>query len=327
MSRLKRIGDKWYVTYTKDGRSQRLSARTSDKVEAEKFRAALDAQLAKPPQEHQQTVGELLDHYLKDRKGNVSSYDTLKFSVAKLKPYFGAAQPRHLTQTMGNGYIKQKRKAGQSDGTTRRELGVLRAALAYGVRNKWFTHAPHIPLPPMPQPRERWLTKEEAAKLLAACKSPHIKTYMALGLYTGARRGAILDLTWDRVDLVNGHISFKMPGRPTSNKRRGIVPINATLKAVLEEAAILRTCEYVVEFRGGQVADVKHAFRDAAKAAGLEGVTPHVLRHTCATWLIQASVSFSETADFLCDSEAMIRKVYRHHSPEWLRGAASALEA
>lgn len=327
MSRLKRIGDFWYVTFTKDGRSKRVSARTADKVEAEKFKAAVDAQLAKPPVQEQQTVSELLDHYLKDRKGNVSSYDTLKFSVAKLKPYFGAAQPRHLTQMMANGYIKQKRKAGQSDGTTRRELGVLRAALEYGRRNNWFQVAPHIPMPPMPESRERWLSREEAGKLLAACKSPHIKTYVALGLYTGARRGAILDLTWDRVDLKNGHITFKMPGRPTSKKRRGIVPMNATLRAVLEDAAILRTCDYVVEFRGGQVGNIKHAFHDACKAAGLEGVTPHVLRHTCATWLIQAGVSFSETADFLCDSEAMIRKVYRHHSPEWLRGAANALEA
>ncbi len=327
MSRLKQVGGIWYVTYTQDGRSKRRSTRTDDKVKALQFKAVWDAYLAEPPTENQQTIGALLDEYLKDRKGNVSSYDTLKYATAKLKPYFGAVQPQHLTQTMGNGYIKQMRKAGQSDGTTRRELGVLRAALEFGRRNKWFAAAPHIPMPPMPQPKERWLTKDEAAKLLDACKSPHIKTYMALGIYTGARRGAILDLTWDRVSLEAGHISFKMPGRPTSNKRRGMVPINATLKAVLEDAAILSQSDYVVEFRGGPVKDIKHAFKDAAKAAGLVGVTPHVLRHTCATWLIQAGVSFAETADFLCDSEQMIRKVYRHHSPEWLRGAASALEA
>lgn len=327
MSKLKRIGEIWYVTFTKDGRSKRVSTGTPDKVEAEKVKAEVDSKLAKPPEQPQQTVGALLDAYLKDRKGNVSSYDTLMFSVAKLKPYFGAAQPRHLTQIMGNGYIKQRRKAGQSDGTTRRELGVLRAALEFGRKNKWFEVAPFVPMPPMPQARQRWLTRDEAAKLIAACKSPHIRTYMALGIYTGARRGAILDLTWDRVDMEAGHISYRLPGRQTSNKRRGMVPINATLKAVLEEAQTLAQSDYVVEWRDGKVLNIKHAFRDACKAAGLEGVTPHTLRHTCATWLIQAGVSFSETADFLCDSEAMIRNVYRHHSPEWLRGAANALEA
>lgn len=62
------------------------------------------------------------------------------------------------------------------------------------------------------------------------------------------------------------------------------------------------------------------------RAAGLDDVTPHVLRHTCAAWLLKEGVSFAETAAYLSDSEAMIRKVYGHHHPDWLKGAASALE-
>lgn len=264
MPKLVRIkpGGNWYVSFTNGKRSRRVRSGTTDRLEAQKFLARVTAQLSKPPEPEQQTVSDLLDAYLADRKGNVSAYQTLEFSVQKLKPYFGSAQPRHLTPAMSKGYIKLHRKK-QSDGTTRRELGVLRAALSYGAKHKWMDVVPHVELPPSPQPRQRWLTRDEADRLIAACKSPHIKTYMALGIHTGARNSAILDLTWDRVDMDNERIFFTLPGRPTSKKRRGILPINATLKAVLEEAAILSQSNRVVEFRDGPVKNIKHAFNDA----------------------------------------------------------------
>lgn len=332
MPKLVRIkpGGNWYVAFTSGKRSRRVTTGTTDKLEAQKFLARVNAQLSKPPEPAQQTVSELLDAYLADRKGNVSAYATLEFAVKKLKPFFGAAQPRHVTIEMSKSYIQLHRKK-QSDGTTRRELGTLRAAFEFGRRHKWYENSPSVEMPVAPEGRQRWLTRAEAEKLIAACKSPHIKAYMALGIHTGARKGAILDLTWDRVNMETGRIFFTRPGRPTSKKRRTIVPINATLRAVLEETAILAQSDWVVEWRDGPVLNIKHAFNDAVEAAGLdetEGrVTPHVLRHTCAAWLLQGGRSFAETAAFLGDSEKMIRNVYGHHHPDWLRDAANALEA
>jgi integrase len=192
MPKLVRIkpGGNWYVAFTSGKRSRRVTTGTADKLEAERFLARVNAQLSKPPEPEQQTVSDLLDAYLADRKGNVSAYATLEFAVKKLKPYFGAAQPRYVTIEMSKSYLQLHRKK-QSDGTTRRELGTLRAAFEFGRKHKWYERSPDVEMPPAPEGRQRWLTRDEADRLVAACKSHHIKTFMAIGIHTGARRGAI----------------------------------------------------------------------------------------------------------------------------------------
>ena len=63
--------------------------------------------------------------------------------------------------------------------------------------------APHIPSPKLPGPRERCLTRQEAARLLRAARTDHLRIFIRLGLYTWARSGAILDLEWARRVLEN----------------------------------------------------------------------------------------------------------------------------
>jgi integrase len=79
---------------------------------------------------------------------------------------------------------------------------------------------------------------------------------------------------------------------------------------------------HFVEWHGKPVQSVKTGFRRAALLAGLDGVTPHTLRHTAATWLMQAGVPIWEAAGFLGLSPEMIARVYGHHSPAHLQDAA-----
>jgi integrase len=60
----------------------------------------------------------------------------------------------------------------------------------------------------------------------------------------------------------------------------------------------------------------------ASALAGLSGVTPHTLRHTAATWLMQNGVPIWEAAGFLGMSAEMLARVYGHHHPDHLRNAA-----
>ncbi len=330
MARLVKIdgSDNWYVAYAVGRSSKRISTGTTDKVEAERFLAEVEAKLRQPPKPTQQVIGKLLDAYREDRVGEVNALATIDYAIKKLKASFQNVQPQHFTVALGNGYIKKMRKNEQSDGTTRRELGVLRAAFAFGERHRWYEKAPYVPMPGSPEPRDRWLTREEADKLVEACAEPHIRLFILLGIHTGARKSAILQLTWDRVDFQRGLVSYHLPGKRTTKKRRGVVPINDTLMAELKQAFADRTptCRHVIEWRGEPVANVKTGFRRSVERAGLEDVTPHTLRHTCATWMIQAGVPFEDVALFLADSVQMIRKVYGHHSPDWLRGASNALQ-
>lgn len=63
----------------------------------------------------------------------------------------------------------------------------------------------------------------------------------------------------------------------------------------------------------------------ACKEAGVEGVTPHTLRHTGITWLVQRGVPLWEVAGFAGVSVEQIERTYGHHSPDFLQTAANAL--
>lgn len=78
---------------------------------------------------------------------------------------------------------------------------------------------------------------------------------------------------------------------------------------------------------GSQVKSIKKGIATTAKNAGVEGVTPHVFRHTAAVWMAEASISMSEIAQYLSHSNTNItERVYARFSPDHLRRAASALE-
>jgi integrase len=104
------------------------------------------------------------------------------------------------------------------------------------VENQWIETAPIIRNPvKTPKPRNRWATKEEAARILAACHEPHLRTFVALGFMTAARTAAILELRWDQVgertiDFGEGH----------GNKRRAVVPIENDLAQILAVSRALR---------------------------------------------------------------------------------------
>jgi integrase len=86
---------------------------------------------------------------------------------------------------------------------------------------------------------------------------------------------------------------------------------------------------HFVEWNGKPVSSVKTGFGSAVRIAGLDvtvgNVTPHTLRHTAATWLMQRATPMWEAAGFLGMSEKTLRDIYGHHHPDHLRGAANAI--
>src|SRR4051795_6611361 len=77
---------------------------------------------------------------------------------------------------------------------------------------------------------------------------------------------------------------------------------------------------------GKPVQSIKVGFKRALSLSGIKGkVTPHTLRHTAATWLMQAGVPMWEASGYLGMSEKTLRDVYGHHHPDFLRGASEAI--
>jgi integrase len=306
----------WYVGWTENRRSHRKALRTRNGDEARR----LFARFLEDPIPDAPTIADILDGYLADRRPVVADPVRLDELAKPLRRFFGPLLPDQASRAATRAYTCERKVA---PGTLRRELGGLRAALRWAAREGWILSPPHIELPAPPAPRERWLTREEASRLLNACGSPHLRLFVLLALHTGARSGAILELTWDRVDLEAGRIDF---GTGRGKKRRAVVPVTATLAAELDTARQLGTCDRVIEYGGKPVASVKKAFGRATIRAGLEGVTPHVLRHTAATWAALAGVPLAKIARMLGQQESTTERVYAKHTPDYLREVADALE-
>ena len=314
----------WYIVWSEARRSHRQSTGSTDKVEAQRYLARFGAIQDEPPERF--TVGELCDAYLKDRQEDPSVHypKAIENSLNHVKAHFGLLPPSMVSPMSVKTYTTMRRKAGVKDPTISKELRFLRQAMKYGVRHSWLNAEPEISLPGEGQPRDRFLTREEFARLYFHASPFHLRVFLALAISTAARGKHILALTWDRVDFTGrGMVRYK-PGE-SSKKRTAPVPMNGPLRSILERAHKARTCNHVVEWNGGKVLSVRKAYERAARLAGLEDAHRHDLRRTAASWAVQSGHSFEEVATMLGDSVEITRKHYAIFSPTYLRGVVDAI--
>jgi integrase len=308
---------------TPDGKRVRhqLRARTPQEAEAE----ARDVYLRETRRPGGHTVADIWAAYIQDRTGRPIA-TTMGYTGKAILPFFGAMRPDQITTDDCRAYLAKRKAAGIKPGSVWTELGHLRISLTWAVKQKLIKEAPAIERPPAAPPKDRYLTRPEIDKLLAAECQPHIRLAILLMLSTAARVSAVLELTWDRVDLERGQIRLWVDAEGP-RKGRATVPINAGLRAALIAAKEAGLSEYVVEWAGGRVGSIQKGFESAVKSAGLKGVSPHVLRHTAAVHMVEAGVPFPEVAQYLGHTNpAMTFKVYGRYSPEHLRTAAEVLD-
>jgi integrase len=297
-----------------------LAART--RAEAEIEAVSLYRRLSAP---REQTVATVWEAYRADRAGRTIAA-TMEWTGKAILPHIGNLPPDRITTEACRAYVKARRKAGRSDGTIWTELNHLRIALSWAARQGLIAGAPPIELPPRPPPKERYLTRDEIARLLDAATQPHIRLAILLMLSTGARVGAVLDLTWNRVDFARGVVDLRLSGTGP-RKGRAVVPMNAGLRAALQTARAAALSDHVVEWAGGPVRSIRRGFAAAVTAAALKAVSPHVLRHSAAVHMAEAGVPMSEIAQFLGHSStAVTERIYARYSPDHLRRAADVVD-
>jgi len=317
--RIKLYRGKFYAVWSNErGETERASLRTADREEAERRLVDFERDLTAPPGS---TVGDYIKAYLDYKDGRIRDIVRLRGAWENAKSTFGALRPDQITPELCEEYAEHRRAMGRSDGTILKEINVVRQGLNW---NKVTTA--RFEAPSAPPPRDRYLTKAEARKLLDGCVQPHVRLFVLLGLLTAARKSALLGLTWDRVDFERGRINLTVVGE-TNRKRRATVPINDQLMAELNAAKEAAQTPYVIEYAGDKVLNVKKGFAAAAKRAGLEDLTPHDLRHTAAVWMAEDGVSFEEIAQYLGHSSPKVTfAVYARFSPTHLKKASKSLE-
>lgn len=304
-------------------RGNRRSLGTTDRALAEQRIKDWEKDLLKK----RTTINDIVEAYLKEKKDKPSirsmqdCWSTKKEPNRPLKAFFGNLRPDQVSKVLCRDYAQRRLDNDVSNGTIRKELGILRQAIRWNDPSAPIV----VELTPSAPPKERYLTKEEYKTLLAACERPYLRLFVQLALGTAARKTAILELTWDRVDLDRARIVLSK-GRDT-NKGRATVQINKQLVEVLREAKKDAPCEYVVCHGGHAVKSIDKGFREAAKTAGLKDVTPHTLRHSAAVWMAEAGIPMAEIAQFLGHSNMNTTfRVYARFSPDHLSTAAAALE-
>lgn len=299
-------------------------------------------------------VRDVLNDYAEEHGAEVDSPASLAFAVEPLLAFFTddtiaslttgrvkeywTWRAEHSVQNVRDPVTREVTETnivagGAGPGTIIRELGgTLRPAIKHAINQKRLQlGAYYVPVPPAPAGRDFWITRQQAARLLRETRRDtrarlHLPLYALIALYTGQRRGAILDLTWQQVDLVRGTINFNAPGRRQTKKRRPVIPVPRSLLAALRRAQRRTSSPFVIAYQGERVGSVKKGFSSAAARAGIPDCTSHTLRHTAGTWMAQRGVDLREIGGYLGHSHARTTELYAHHHPDYLRNARAAFE-
>lgn len=243
--------------------------------------------------------------------------------LKQLAPHVGGLPLVDITR----GRIEDIRAAalerGQGPRAVNYSLQVLRYVLRAAVDWEWLAGAPRIRLERLPPPRVRWLTPDEADRL-ADHLTPQVAAMMWFTLYTGLRKATLTRLEWSMVDW--GARRLQVPASIMKARNHLIVPLTPSALAILQARRDAHP-RWVWHYRGEPLRALGGAeFRAAARAAGLDNLHWHDLRHTWASWHVQAGTSLAELKELGGWKTLAMVMVYAHLAGDQLARAAQRMD-
>lgn len=318
----------WWISFTDaSGTRVRKSSGTTNHKEA----AALVSK--RRLEAHKQTkwgaapkrlYDEVMLAYLSDTAATKKSHSRDLTSGNALQAHFTGKAIDDLTAQDITDYKRKRREQGRKEATIAKELLLLSAAVNYARAHwNWEIKNPvtgRVPVATRKAPR--WFTADEAKALLVAARGHgmvrHLADFIELGLATGMRTGEMLGMTWERVHFDQRMVMLDVGDQKA--KRFDSVPLNETALAVLRRRLVLRQkyaphVEWVFCHQDGErIQSVKKAFRSACRKAKLKHASPHSLRHTFASWLVQAGVPIRTVAELCRHKDIRTTFNYSHLS-------------
>jgi integrase len=269
----------WYIRGTVRGQSVDESTKTSDREAAEALRSKREWELTQGSIFGRRAVATFLEAAV--------SYMEAGGERRFLEPVINKIGARPLAK-IGQSDIDRLAKTlypGASASTINRQLYTPVSSVLRHGHKRGLCELSVLERPRQPKGKVRWLTPEEAARLIGAC-APHLGPLVTFLFYTGARVSEALSLDWRDVDLNRWHVAF----HDTKNGESRGVPQHAEAVVALanlphKSGPVFRRPDghpYRAKDDGG--GQIKTGFRAACRRAGIKNFTPHDCRHTWATW-------------------------------------------
>lgn len=290
-------------------------------------------------------LADVLQKYAQDKYNIVHQPDRMILRIERLNAFFGALP------LVGGATGDKCREFvnGRGQVAARRELEILRAAVNHWLKETGQQKGSFsIWMPPNPRPRDDYFQRDEAARMLSTIYRAresqsglntsrktqlHLARFFLIGLYTGTRSGALLKLRWSPspdngwIDLEQGTLYREGRREMRNNKRQPPVKIPPKLLSHLKRWNKMdnNPFGYVINFGGIPIKSIKTAWNTSRQKANIsKSYTPHTLRHTRATWMLQKGVPLWEAASSLGMTVQQLERTYGHHSPDFQLAAAKA---
>ncbi|MEA1050458.1 site-specific integrase [Lamprobacter modestohalophilus] len=315
----------YWIDIKLPGRARvRRSARTTDKHQAQELHDTLKAQLWR-----QSELGERPKHawddavirYIKELEKRSADDDRLR--LRKLNATFTGRLLAEITSDE----IKEAVLAlpGIANATRNRYLTVVRTLFRKAANEwKWIDAPPYIKLFKEPDRRIRWITREQADRLIVELPA-HLKGPAELALQTGLRQANVLGLRWEWVSF--DRRTIWIPPEAFKANRSLLIPLSETAILVLRRQ-VDQHPERVFTHHGKPFDTIaSKTMQDACARAKIESFHWHDLRHTWASWHVQAGTSLQQLMELGGWSSYTMVLKYAHLAPSHLQDAAAKVPA
>lgn len=324
-----RRGSTWWVQWWDHGKCYRESAKTADKDEARTYLRRRMGEVAtsgpRPGTRVERvTVADLmrlvLIHY-RQREAR-SLYEVKTRLDARLVPELGGSRVSRLTSHDLTRYVERRRRDGAANGTINRELSLLRLGLNLGRRTDppLVVRTLHVPMLPEAGAREGFLEQDQYCALMGELPDA-VRGLTAVAYHTGARRGELLAIRWEQVDLDAGVI--RLSERQTKGKVPRVLPIWGEMARYLRRPDGAFDSDRV--FAGADL-DCRRSWASACKRAGVPGLLFHDLRRSAVRNMERAGVPRSVAMAISGHKTESVYRRYAIVNESDLRDAGGRLE-
>lgn len=308
----------WWIKLTHIGGTIQQSSGTTDKAKAEELHDKLKASLwdqARLGIKPRHVWNDAVVRYLAETTHKASQCSD-KIHLRWLDKYLNGVMLDEIDRNLLDKILAARMAEGVKNSSVNRVIEVMRQVLRKAANEwEWLDRVPFFRMLPEPTRRIRWITQEQATRLISALP-PHLAAMARFSLETGLRRANVTGLEWSQIDLVR-RTAWVHPDQAKARKAI-VVPLSAAAVEVLREQ-LGKHETHVFSFRGNPICQVStKAWYKGLKEAGIDNFRWHDLRHTWASWHVQNGTPLHALQELGgWESVEMVRK-YAHFSSNHL---------